>query len=47
MDQLIQAMASFSQQTGLTWGQGIAQQPQQVQNHPGSQLAVVQKLLAS
>jgi Ca2+-binding RTX toxin-like protein len=28
--QLIQAMASFSQQTGLTWEQGLAQQPQQV-----------------
>jgi len=31
VDQLIQAMASFSQQTGLTWDQGINQQPQQVQ----------------
>ena len=31
VDQLMQAMASFSQQTGLTWDQGIAQQPQQVQ----------------
>jgi hypothetical protein len=31
VDQLIQAMASFSQQTGLTWDQGIAQQPQNVQ----------------
>lgn len=31
VDQLIQAMASFSQQTGLTWDQGIDQQPQQVQ----------------
>jgi Ca2+-binding RTX toxin-like protein len=32
VDQLIQAMASFSQQTGLTWDQAIDQQPQQVQN---------------
>ena len=31
VDQLIQAMASFSQQTGLTWDQGIEQQPQAVQ----------------
>jgi Ca2+-binding RTX toxin-like protein len=31
VEQLIQAMATFSQQTGLTWEQGIAQQPQQVQ----------------
>ncbi len=31
VNQLIQAMASFSQQTGLTWDQGIAQHPQQVQ----------------
>src|SRR5262249_49365621 len=31
VDQLIQAMAGFTQQTGLTWDQGIAQQPQQVQ----------------
>ena len=31
VDQLIQAMASFSQQTGLTWDQGISQQPQEVQ----------------
>jgi len=31
VDQLIQAMASFSQQTGLTWDQAIVQQPQQVQ----------------
>jgi Ca2+-binding RTX toxin-like protein len=31
VDQLIQAMAAFSQQTGLTWEQGIAQQPQEVQ----------------
>ncbi len=31
VDQLIQAMASFSQQTGLTWDQAIDQQPQQVQ----------------
>jgi hypothetical protein len=30
VDQLIQAMSTFSQQTGLTWEQGIAQQPQQV-----------------
>ncbi len=32
VDQLIQAMASFTQQTGLTWDQAIDQQPQQVQN---------------
>lgn len=32
VDQLIQAMANFSTQTGLTWEQGIAQQPQEVQN---------------
>ena len=32
VDQLIQAMASFSQQSGLTWDQAIDQQPQQVQN---------------
>jgi len=31
VDQLIQAMAGFTQQTGLTWEQGIAQQPQQVE----------------
>jgi Ca2+-binding RTX toxin-like protein len=31
VDQLIQAMASFSQQTGLTWDQAIDQQPAQVQ----------------
>jgi Ca2+-binding RTX toxin-like protein len=31
VDQLIQAMATFSQQTGLTWDQGIDQQPQQVE----------------
>ena len=31
VDQLIQAMATFSQQTGLTWDQAIDQQPQQVQ----------------
>ncbi len=31
VDQLIQAMASFSQQTGLTWDQAIDQQPTQVQ----------------
>jgi Ca2+-binding RTX toxin-like protein len=31
IDQLIQAMANFSTQTGLTWAQGIAQQPQNVQ----------------
>jgi Ca2+-binding RTX toxin-like protein len=30
VDQLIQAMGSFSQQTGLTWDQAIEQQPQQV-----------------
>ncbi len=32
VDQLIQAMASFSQQTGLTWDQGIDQRSQDVQN---------------
>jgi hypothetical protein len=32
VDQLIQAMAGFSQQTGLTWDQGIDQRPQDVQN---------------
>ena len=32
VDQLIQAMASFSQQTGLSWDQAINQQPQQVQS---------------
>jgi hypothetical protein len=31
VDQLIQAMASFTQQTGLTWDQGIEQQTAQVQ----------------
>ncbi len=31
VDQLIQAMASFSQQSGLTWDQAIDQQPQDVQ----------------
>jgi Ca2+-binding RTX toxin-like protein len=31
VDQLIQAMASFTQQTGLTWDQAIDQQPQAVQ----------------
>jgi Ca2+-binding RTX toxin-like protein len=31
IDQLIQAMASFSQQTGLTWEQAIDQRPQEVQ----------------
>ena len=31
VDQLIQAMASFSQQTGLTWDQALDQQPQNVQ----------------
>jgi Ca2+-binding RTX toxin-like protein len=31
VDQLIQAMATFTQQTGLSWDQGIDQQPQQVQ----------------
>jgi hypothetical protein len=28
---LIQAMAGFTQQTGLTWDQAIDQQPQDVQ----------------
>ena len=32
VNQLIQAMASFSQQTGLTWDQAIDQRPQDVQN---------------
>ncbi|MDN5942409.1 MAG: putative Ig domain-containing protein, partial [Nitrospira sp.] len=31
VDQLIQAMAGFTQQTGLTWDQGIEQRPQDVQ----------------
>ncbi len=31
VDQLIQAMAGFTGQTGLTWDQAIDQQPQQVQ----------------
>jgi Ca2+-binding RTX toxin-like protein len=31
VDQLIQAMASFTQQSGLTWDQAIDQQPAQVQ----------------
>ena len=31
VDQLIQAMASFTTFTGLTWDEGIDQQPQQVQ----------------
>ncbi len=31
VDQLIQAMAGFSTQTGLTWEQGIAERPQDVQ----------------
>ncbi|TKB72938.1 MAG: hypothetical protein E8D46_10690 [Nitrospira sp.] len=31
VDQLIQAMAGFTAQTGLTWDQGIDQQPQNVQ----------------
>ncbi|MGH7148197.1 MAG: calcium-binding protein, partial [Nitrospiraceae bacterium] len=32
VDQLIQAMAGFSQQSSLTWDQAIDQQPQDVQN---------------
>jgi Ca2+-binding RTX toxin-like protein len=32
VDQLIQAMAGFTAQTGLTWDQAIDQQPQDVQN---------------
>lgn len=31
VDQLIQAMATFSQQTGLTWDAAIDQRPQEVQ----------------
>jgi Ca2+-binding RTX toxin-like protein len=31
VNQLIQAMASFSQQTGLTWDQAIDQRPQDLQ----------------
>jgi hypothetical protein len=31
VDQLIQAMAGFTAQTGLTWDQAIDQQPQEVQ----------------
>lgn len=32
VDQLIQAMAAFTQQTGLSWEQAIAQRPQDVQS---------------
>ncbi len=32
VDQLIQAMATFGAQTGLTWEQAIAQRPQDVQS---------------
>ena len=32
VDQLIQAMAGFTQQTGLTWDQATDQRPQDVQN---------------
>jgi hypothetical protein len=32
VDQLIQAMAGFTQQTGLTWDQANDQQPTQVQS---------------
>ena len=32
VDQLIQAMAGFTQQTGLTWDQAIDQQPTQIQS---------------
>ncbi len=32
VDQLIQAMATFTQQSGLSWEQAIAQRPQDVQN---------------
>jgi hypothetical protein len=32
VDQLIQAMAGFTQQTGLTWDQAIDQQPAQVES---------------
>ena len=31
VNQLIQAMAGFTQQTGLSWDQGLAQRPQDVQ----------------
>lgn len=31
VDQLIQAMAAYRQQTGLSWGQALDQQPQQVE----------------
>jgi hypothetical protein len=31
VEQLIQAMAGFTQQTGLTWDQAIDQRPQEVQ----------------
>jgi hypothetical protein len=31
VDQLIQAMTGFTQQTGLTWDQAIDQRPQEVQ----------------
>jgi hypothetical protein len=32
VDQLIQAMATFTQQTGLTWDQAIDQRPAQVES---------------
>jgi Ca2+-binding RTX toxin-like protein len=32
VDELIQAMAGFTQQTGLTWDQGIDQRPAEVQS---------------
>ncbi len=32
VDQLIQAMASFSDQSGLAWEQAITQRPQEMQN---------------
>jgi hypothetical protein len=31
VDQLIQAMAAFTQQSGLSWDQAIDQRPQDVQ----------------
>ena len=31
VDQLIKAMATFTQQTGLSWDQAIDQQPQNVE----------------
>ena len=32
VDQLLEAMAAFTQQSGMTWDQAIDQRPQDVQN---------------